>query len=205
MDFINLKESDYLGKGRERACYVHPEDNDKVIKVVYKSSENLNQNKLEYNYLNFLEKEKVPFSHLSKCFGSLQTNLGEGYIFKRIKDFDGKTSKSFKYMVLNGVLNPNLEIKLLNELKNYLLKNSIIFVDIALSNVFCQEVSENNYKLIITDGIGGKRTGFKSKLYLYSKLFRKYKVIKQLKRLDKRYLKVVNDGIQGKTRLSKSE
>lgn len=201
MGFLNLKESDYLGKGRERACYIHPEDNDKVIKVVYKSSENLNQNQLEHNYLSFLEKKGVSFSHLSKCFGFIQTNLGEGYIFNRIKDFDGKTSKSFKYMVLNGVLSPNLEIELLNELKRYLIDNNIIFVDIALSNIFCQEVSVNKYKLIITDGIGGKRTGLKSKLYLYSKLFTKYKVKKQLKRLEKRYQKVIKEGILKKTRL----
>lgn len=201
MDFIKLKEEDYLGKGRERVCYVHPEDSSKVIKVVYKASENLNQNQLEYEYLNFLEKKRVSFLHLSKCFGSLQTNLGEGYVFERIRDFNGKTSKSFKYMVINGILNPNTEIELLNELKKYLLENSIIFVDIALSNIFCQEISKHNYKLIITDGIGGKRIGLKSKLYLYSKIFTMYKVRKQLVRMDKRYKKVVKDGILGKTRL----
>lgn len=201
MSFINLKREYYLGKGRERACYLHPDDDSKVIKVVYKPLENLNQNQLEYEYLKYLEKKDISFSHLSKCYGKVQTNLGEGYIFERIKDYDGETSISFKSVVMNGFISKNLEIELLNELKKYLLDNNIIFVDVALSNVFCQKISEDNYKLVLTDGIGGKRTGFKSKLYLYSNLFTKYKVKKQLKKLDARYKKVIKQGIVAKTRL----
>ncbi|WP_164970015.1 YrbL family protein [Arcobacter sp. CECT 8983] len=201
MSFINLNKKNYLGKGRERACYLHPEDDSKVVKVVYKPLENLNQNELEYEYLKYLEKKDIPFSHLSKCYGKVHTNLGEGYIFERIKDYNGETSTSFKNVVMNGLLSSKLEIELLNELKKYLHENSIIFVDVALSNVFCQKISEDNYKLVLTDGIGGKRMGLKSKLYLYSKLFTKYKVKKQLKKLDSRYKKVIKQGIEAKTRL----
>lgn len=201
MSFINLKKEYYLGKGRERACYLHPNDDSKVIKVVYKPLENLNQNELEYEYLEFLEKKGVSFSHLSKCYGKTQTNLGEGYIFERVKDYTGETSISFKNVVMNGLLTKKLEIELLNELKEYLLKNNIIFVDIALSNVFCQKICKDKYKLVLTDGIGGKRIGLKAKLYLYSSLFTKYKVKKQLKKLDARYKKVIKQGIEAKTRL----
>ncbi|AXX87632.1 YrbL family protein [Malaciobacter marinus] len=205
MSFVNLKKDYYLGKGRERACYLHPFDDSKVIKIVYKPFENLNQNKLEYDYLNFLTKRSVSFSHLSKCYGKIKTNLGEGYIFQRIKDYNGKTSLSFKNVVMNGLLTKQQEMELLKELKEYLLKNNIIFIDVALSNIFCQEFSQNNFKLILTDGIGGKRTGIKSKLYLYSKLYTRYKVKKQLKKLELRYKKVIAQGIDAKTRLRKDE
>lgn len=197
---IILEEKNLLGKGRERACYINPNDNTKVIKVVYRTSQKLNQNELESEYLKFLEKKKIPLHHLSKCYGFLDTNLGKGYIFDRVLDYTGKGSISFKDMVLNEVLSSKVEKELLEELKDYLLKNNIIFVDIALSNIFCQEVSSNHYKLIISDGIGGKRTGLKSKLYLYFSLFTKYKVNKQWKKLFARYYKVINQGIKNGTR-----
>ncbi len=202
MSYLHLTKEMYLGKGRERAAYTHPNDDTKVVKVVYKPTENLNQNELEYEYLQFLEKKNIPFDHLTHCYGTVDTNFGIGYVFERIRDYNGNTSTSFKNMVLNGVLDPKLESTLLEELKTYLLKYNIIFVDIALSNIFCQEISPNEYKLVITDGIGGKRTGIKSKLYLYSKLFTKYKVSKQWKKLFNRYNKVIRDGIKANTRVA---
>lgn len=200
LENIILDKKNYLGKGRERACYIHPNDEKKVIKVVYNSSDKLNQNELEYEYLSFLEKKNISFTHLSKCYGFIQTNLGKGYIFDRILDYTNNGSISFKNFVLNGILSPRVEKELLEELKKYLLENNIVFVDIALSNIFCQEVSKGKYKLIITDGIGGKRTGLKSKLYLYFNLFTKYKVNKQWKKLFSRYKKVIKQGELEKTR-----
>lgn len=202
MKYIELPEENFLGKGRERACYLHPLDNTKVIKIVYRASEKLNQNQLEYEYLMFLQKKGKSFEHLSKCYGCISTNLGEGYIFERVRDYDGKTSVSFKSMVLKGTLPIDTERELLEELKVYLLENNIIFVDIALSNIFCQAISASEYKLILTDGIGGKRTGIKSKLYLYSESFTRYKVKKQWKKLFARYDKVVKKGIEANTRNS---
>ncbi|MCT7484316.1 YrbL family protein [Aliarcobacter cryaerophilus] len=30
-----IKDEDFIAKGLERACYIHPEDETKVIKIVY--------------------------------------------------------------------------------------------------------------------------------------------------------------------------
>ena len=30
---IILKDEDFVGKGNERACYIHPEDKNKAIKI----------------------------------------------------------------------------------------------------------------------------------------------------------------------------
>jgi hypothetical protein len=46
----------------------------------------------------------------------------------------------------------------------------------------CKEISENNYKLIIIDGLGPKRGGFKTFLYLKFNLYTKYKIKKQWKK-----------------------
>ena len=65
------------------------------------------------------------------------------------------------------------------DLKLYLEDNQILFTDVATLNVMCKEISENNYKLIIIDGLGPKRGGFKSFLYLKFNLYTKYKIKKQ--------------------------
>ncbi len=190
MNILELETSLFLGKGRERACYIHPEDHKKVVKVVYRLDQKLNQNEMEYKYIKYLHKNGVNFSHLTDCYGCINTNLGLGYIFDRVLDYDGKQSESFKFMVLNSLLSQDEELKLLEELKKYLFKNNIIFVDIALSNILCKKINQKSYKLILTDGIGGKRNGFKAMLYQYSKIYTKYKIIKQWNKLILRYRKV---------------
>ena len=190
MNLIKLDESLYLGKGRERKCYVHPHDFQKVIKVVYRKDQGLNQNEMEYSYIQYLKKNKREFSNITNCYGFVNTNIGKGFVFDRVLDFDNTQSKSFKELVLNSFFSKDEELKLIEDLKQYIFKNNIIFVDIALSNILCKKIDKNTYKLILTDGIGGKRYGLKSKLYQYSKVFTKYKVIKQWKKFLKRYEKV---------------
>lgn len=190
MKHIDLKEKLYLGKGRERRCYVHPNDYKKVIKIVYRKDQKLNQNEMEFKYIQYLHKNDIDFNHLTNCYGSIHTNLGTGFIFDRVLDFDNNQSQSFKDMVLNYTLTKDIEKQLILELKKYIFKNNILFVDIALSNILCQKTDDNKYKLIITDGIGGKRDGLKSKLYRYSKIFTRYKVKKQWGKFLKRYEKV---------------
>lgn len=190
MNILKLDTNLLLGKGRERECYIHPNDYTKVIKVVYRPDQNLNQNEMEYKYIQYLHKNKIDFSHLTDCYGHVNTNLGPGYIFDRVLDYTCEQSKSFKFMVLNSFLTQEEELILINELKEYIFKNNIIFVDIALSNVLCKKINETSYKLILTDGIGGKRDGFKALLYQYSQLFTRYKVIKQWNKFLKRYEKV---------------
>lgn len=201
MSKIELNDELLLGKGRERAAYLHPLDNSKVIKVVHAIDEKLNQNELEYDYLRYLERKKVPFSHLTKCYGFVNTNKGKGYVFDRVKDYNGKTSKSFKELVLNEGLSKENELELISQLKDYLFKNNILFIDIALSNVFCQEFKKGKHKLILTDGIGGKRIGLKAKLYQYSRLFTKYKVLKQWGKFIDKYNTVIKLGQSEKTRV----
>ncbi|WP_072682429.1 YrbL family protein [Arcobacter sp. LA11] len=199
-ELINLDENMFLGKGRERAGYIHPIDNSKVIKIVHAKNENLRQNELEYSYMQYLEKNNIPFTHITKCYGKTITNLGEGYVFDIVRDFNGKVSKSFKKMVLKGKLSKKKEKKLIKELKDYIFENNILFVDIALSNILCQRIKKKKYKLILTDGIGGKRPGLKSKLYQYSKLFTRYKVVKQWDKFIDKYNREVRKGISKKTR-----
>ena len=54
-----LTKDDLLGTGSERACYAHPLDNTKIIKIIYnQKNKHSDQNCLEYNGLK--SKNKKP-------------------------------------------------------------------------------------------------------------------------------------------------
>ena len=57
-----IKDEDFIAKGLERACYIHPEDETKVIKIVYsKQGIKNNQNEVEYMYIGYLKEKKKDF------------------------------------------------------------------------------------------------------------------------------------------------
>ncbi|MGB7401959.1 MAG: YrbL family protein [Arcobacter sp.] len=186
---IILNEEYFLSKGGERNCYIHPNDNSKVIKIVHRQEKHNEQNKLEYMYYNYLQKNNISLKYLSKCFGFVDTNFGEGLVFERILDFDKTPSKSFKVYLENKLFDKSLENSLVTDLKIYLFENDILFIDVDLSNVFCKKISNDKYRLIIIDGLGARRLNWRFYLYLFSKKFTRYKIKKQWTKFYSNYLK----------------
>ncbi|MBF7071120.1 hypothetical protein D5K91_07585 [Arcobacter butzleri] len=179
---IELREKFLIGEGGERLVYVHPNDSKKVIKILKPNLNKHNfQNDLEFKYYSFLIKKNKDFSNITKCFGYIDTNLGKGLVFERVIDYDGKDSKYFKYYLKKHFFTEDQEKSLLNNLKNFLENNQILFIDCNTQNVFCKKISEDKYTLIIYDGLGSRRDNMKLSLYMKSKLYTKYKIKKQWK------------------------
>lgn len=179
---IELREKFLIGEGGERLVYVHPNDSKKVIKILKPNLNKHNfQNDLEFKYYSFLIKRNKDFSNITKCFGYIDTNLGKGLVFERVIDYDGKDSKYFKYYLKKHFFTEDQEKSLLNNLKNFLENNQILFIDCNTQNVFCKKISEDKYTLIIYDGLGSRRDNMKLSLYMKSKLYTKYKIKKQWK------------------------
>ncbi len=184
---IELNKSLYIAKGAERECYIHPDDTSKLLKVEYNNSIDRNQNKLDIYYYTYLKKQNVSFSHIPKYYGTIETNKGDAVIYDSIKNYDNSVSKSFEEIIGEKKLSTLEEKQLLEELQTYLLTNLIVFGDVVLSNILCQEVSPNHYKLIIIDGLGGRRFGWKLWLHIHSKFYTKFRIAKQWKKLIKNY------------------
>ena len=195
---IKLDENLLIAKGGERDCYIHPEDKTKVIKVLHKNGIHNNQNKLEYSYMKYLKKKGSNLSSITDCYGYVKTNIGKGLVFDRVLDFDGVPSKSFRYYLANKLIPLKEQEILINELKEYLEENLILFVDTSLTNIFCPKIDENSYKLVIVDGLGAKRTGVKFVLYKMSKSYTKYKIKRQWEKFMKMYEKDVKRAALGK-------
>ena len=51
MNYTKLEEQNIIAKGGERTCYIHPQDNTKLIKVVHTKGKHNQQNLLKHIYM----------------------------------------------------------------------------------------------------------------------------------------------------------
>ena len=144
---------DPIGVGQERACYLHPADQHKVIKVQRGNSDK--QTRRELTLYADLERRKMQdFSHIPRYYGKVQTNHGEGFVVDLVADYDGAASRSLWWHFERGY--PVSEFtQYLEELKSYLLDNRIIFsVDMGRYNILFQKISAQQARLVVIDGLG---------------------------------------------------
>lgn len=184
---LKLNETDYIAKGNERVCYKHPDNEDKLVKVEYIAYKDRNQNVIEKAYYAYLEKRKVSYIHITKFYGAINTNHGEGLIFEYIKNFDNTTPKTFEDVIKEKQI-PKEEIDdLLNRLRIYLEENGIVFGDPVLSNLAFQKIAPSKFRLVIVDGLGARRVGLRFWLQMHSNIYNKFRIRKQWKKLMNRY------------------
>ena len=145
--------SEPIGVGQERACYLHPEDAHKVIKIQKGESDKQTRRELIL-YNNLARREMLDFKHIPQYYGQLKTNLGEGFVVDLIADYDGAVSRSLWWHFEQGY--PLAEfMPYLDELRQYLLDNLIIFsVDMGRYNVLFQKISPQQARLVVIDGLG---------------------------------------------------
>ena len=62
------------------------------------------------------------------------------------------------------MLTPSEAKRLLDELYEYLHRHSIIFADVGINNLVCQRRPQG-WHLVIIDGLGARRLGWKFNLY----------------------------------------
>ena len=173
-----------VAKGSGRVCYNHPKDFSKIIKIAYPQVFYKNQNQIENIYYNYLKKHNISTTHIVKCYGYINTNLGKGLIFDKVCDYTGDISLYFtQYLdkVKNGSrVSLKNEESLVKELEKYILENNILFVDISLKNVLLCEYEQGKYKLIIIDGLGGTVLP-RFIIQLFIKPYQRYKIKKMCK------------------------
>ena len=142
-----------IGVGRERACYRHPRDAGKVIKI--QRGEDSTQTRRELEFYRSLEQRGMDdFTHLPRFYGFVDTNLGRGFVVDLVADFDGGVSRSLWWHFEQGYPVSEFDAYL-DELERYLLENRIVFsVDMGRYNVLFQRISAQRARLVVIDGLG---------------------------------------------------
>ncbi len=142
-----------FAEGRERRCYLHPQDPDKVIKIP-KGAETVQTRRELVFFRNLQKRGFADYSHLPRFYGTVETNLGQGLVIELIRDRDGQISRSLNWYIDNGMTRDEVETHFLR-LKQYLLENLVIFNhDLTSGNMLLRKAEDDCGKLVIIDGLG---------------------------------------------------
>ncbi|QDF29532.1 YrbL family protein [Halarcobacter anaerophilus] len=149
-----LTEDLLVNKGTNRVCYKHPKESSKCLKIDLKQNK---ETKRELKYYKRLEKKNIPFTMLSRYYGSEETNYGKAEVFELIRDSNGKVSKEVdKYLNDSNSSFEDIEnlLKCIPFFKKYIFENKIYVKDLNTVNVMYQknENSKEN-RLVIIDGL----------------------------------------------------
>ncbi|MDR1285572.1 MAG: hypothetical protein LBJ88_05180 [Campylobacteraceae bacterium] len=153
---IVLSDEYFIGKGSHKQCFIHPKNNRLCIKLPY-NKDGEKDVKRELKYFNLLKERGVDCDILPKYYGSVSTNIGVGYVFDLIKDYNGQVPQNLNdYLSSDILLEANFSI-LVNELKILkakMLLCEIITMGIFPINILCKKNSENLYSFILINDMG---------------------------------------------------
>jgi hypothetical protein len=181
---LEIRKQDLIGKGAHRECYRHPGNQHLCVKVITNGSHRSVEIKREKKYYRHLEKRNISWDMIPRYYGDVETNLGPGSVFDLITDQDGTVSKSLEYYLSS---NEEMEkygdnlFKSLYLLKEYLLKNGIVTMNIKPYNILCQKNESGNFRSFLIDNI------YNSELIpisTYSHYFAKHKILRKWQRFE---------------------
>ena len=150
---IQLDEKEhFIAKGTRRHCYRHPDHPDRCIKISPPGEGK--QQRREYKYYRSLIRRKVSMEHLAKFHGKVKTNKGTGYVYDLILDHDGSVAAPLRDYLNEEYPDREELIRLIRELKAYLLREGIMFYDMNGNNILCRKGEDGSLHFITIDGIG---------------------------------------------------
>ena len=158
---IFISEQQYISKGKTRKCYIHPKNKNLCIKVMKPLNKNLEFLKTEINYYKKIQRRnsKHNLTFFAHYHGTIETNLGIGYLYDLIRDHDGKISLPLKNYIETNTIHDfpnNLSIDALSDLKDKMVKYKVFGYDVYHYNLLCRIINENEIELVLVDGLGIK-------------------------------------------------
>lgn len=210
---IKLSHLKPFAGGCKRNCYFHPDDENKVIKIIppdkapevlhsqklwirrlFHSPESLDANRTEREKFEKLQKklgnlkQKIPY--LVEFFGEVETDLGKGLVFEAIKNSDGTVSESMEDASDSGGYDKAELLKAL-EVMNQSHGDATIYNDVGENNVVVQVLKSDretgpDYKFWVVDGIQCRAL---IPITEYSELYAGFRKAKKIRRMKKYIVK----------------
>lgn len=154
-EIVHLSEELLIGKGAHKKTYADPADETRCIKIPFVTPDTDLERELRYRRSR--DKRKLESRLLTAYFGTVETNLGTGYVFERVRDFDGNTSRTIRDVITaacsdSSVL-PFVE-EVMRKFKSMLFEELVITSNMEDDNFSIQRISESDYTIRITDNIG---------------------------------------------------
>ena len=145
--------TDPIGRGKERTCFVHPDDPQKAIKISIGDVNEQSRREIKF-YQKLQKRGGCSDPHIPGFYDLCETSLGQGIVVDLIRDQDGEISKPLNWYLVEGYPVEDFE-PYLDELKQSFLQNLIIFNhDMTVGNLLFQKVSDTSARLVAIDGLG---------------------------------------------------
>ena len=155
MNPLTIDESLFIGSGGHQATYIHPIDRTKCIKIPHMPDDGDVRKEMRYRQIC---AKKLEHSRLvTEFFGTVETNLGLGYVFERVFDYDGKTSRDMKKFLPKTRPDTDTLHRIWTVLLNFksdFLRENIAIIDTDIENFMVQEPSRGVFRVRIVDNIG---------------------------------------------------
>ena len=152
---IILSDEFFIGMGGRQKTFVHPLDPSKCVKIAY--SGNIKDVEKELRYRRICAEKLKNSLLITKYFGTVQTNFGTGYVYERVRDYDGNTSRDLEKFLQDtdiGKISLQTAESVLLKFKEDFLRECIVTVDRNTANFMVQETSKGVYQVRIVDNIG---------------------------------------------------
>jgi len=150
MQQFYLTDDLLIGRGRDRACYRHPENDGLCIKVALHTEK---QTVREKHYSRYLKRKQVDTSLVTPYMYKVNTNLGEGGVFPLVRNADGETSQTLTEIISNETVSMDMINRHLRLLRRYLRNNRICVRDLSPNNIVCVMHGKRLVKLMVIDGV----------------------------------------------------
>lgn len=150
---LHLSEQMVINRGRERVCYIHPENSHLVIKIPRNNrGRNAGANQDELQGYLILREEGKDLSFVSHCHGFIDTDRGQGLVCDCIRDDDGAIAKTiWDIVVFQDECDVEYIIKVAERLCDFLMSNQIWLFDLNLKNIALKQLADGTYKPYIID------------------------------------------------------
>lgn len=182
---IEIAKSDFIGEGSHRACYAHPENKDRCIKV---GALNSKESRRERACYKLLQKRGITWDSLSQFYGFVETNMGPGEEFDLVRDHDGEISKTLEHYLetdddaeRSDLYYQSLK-KAVSFLKSDIYDQVILVRTILTENILYKKTNADEGRLVIIDNIGNTDL---LPICDYSKFFARRKIIRKWQRFER--------------------
>ena len=157
-----------LGRGAHKAAYVHPKDERLCVKIPFKWPDEDVKKELRYRFVLGKKIKRMPL--LVKYYGMVETNLGRGYVFERVTDFDGAACITLSQYIESCSSREEM-VQLMLAFRKEFFCGRYVVAGMNTDNFLVQRISPTERRLRIVDDLG---TGaFIPILYYSDKLLRK--------------------------------
>lgn len=153
---IDLTEELYIAKGAHKAAYIDPRDERRCVKVLFRADDIDLQRELAYR--RCLRSRGRELAMLPAYYGTVETNLGTGYVFERVLDYLGQPCPTVEDVFRAAALKPRPEQvrSVLECFRRQFLQENVITTNMEAVNFMVQRLGpgEGELSIRVIDNIG---------------------------------------------------